>query len=280
MDYIELRASSLPGYTDCPRRAAARMFKPELAALGHDIAPARSSVSASIGTALHSMMADLLRRKQAYGSLTPDDITIAVDGVRPAFESELASEVIWDQTTPHLQTAFKQLRAMAGAFLPIARHVEPLFIEQAFTKLVNPVGGDATPVLLTGHLDVMDVRNEIHDHKTGVKFPSCHAQLGAYAMLAEYNGHEVSNVRVNFVQRLGVTKLDQAEAQTVRLPLEPCMSAAWSTIKQFQLHYLDWVNSREPEAFPANPVSMMCTPKYCPAYGTSFCQLGEIPQLS
>lgn len=247
----------------------------------HALGADRASVGSAIGTTLHATMAQLFRTKLSVGEVFPYHVDEALDQVWDKFlEEEQKSEegLIWDQTTKDAITAKEQLNWMAQAFLPIVDRTDPQYIEEEFQWLISPLGEQAIPVMLVGHVDIIDSRGEIHDHKTGKDFPSPHAQLGAYAILARFHEKQVTNVRVNYVPRLGPTKVTEipSRMRSVRLSLEDCVQSAWNTIKEFQRHYMQWLETNDPYSFPANPVSMMCTEKYCPAWGSSFCRLGKI----
>lgn len=269
--HIEIRCSALSRYADCPRSAAARLFKNEIGKYG--LAPSQNSAGAAIGTAVHAMMADLFRQKLETGHM---DISRAAENRESQFVNELEKDTIWDATTPHIETAKKQVRALCRAFLPIAEMTDPLDFETKREAWVNPLGGQSVTVKLTGTRDVMDTNYEIHDHKTGRSFPKAHAQLGGYALLADLNDEEVRAVRINFAPRLGVTKLDDTVARSLRLDIDECRNAAWNTIREIQKHYEDFLSRKDsPEwAFPANPYSQICTEKYCSAYGTEWCKVG------
>jgi hypothetical protein len=251
---------------------AARLFRKEITDEGHELNPGGASAAAAIGTAVHSMMGDLFKQKLELGTM---DIEYAMEHCAGSFEEELGKGVIWDKTTPHIDTAKAQLKALCKAFLPIAELTDPLDYETKREALVSPLGEYAIPIKISGTRDVRDKRFEIHDHKTGAKFPSCHAQLGCYALLAQLNDEEVSAVRVNYAPRLGITKLAEIECRSVRFDLQECISAAWTALAEIQRHHEKWLATKDPWAFPANPMSMRCTQTYCPAFGTSFCKVGK-----
>lgn len=280
-EHIELRASSLGEIGDCSRRAAAKILRDELKER-YGLADSRQSVGAAIGTTLHALMAELFRTKLSLGWIGQEHINDAMESVWPTFEKEIENGVIWDAKGPtqHEDIAREQLRNMALAFLPVATYVNPARIEHKYEYLISPLGTQAVPVLLTGHVDVLDTRGEIQDHKTGKEFPAAHAQLGAYAILGRYNDEDINAVRINFVPRKPISKQNEVVARSVRLPLDECIASAWSVIKDFQRHYMEWLESKDrgepdPHAFTANPISYLCTRNICPAFGTHWCGVGN-----
>ncbi len=65
-----IRASSLPGYSDCSRMWAARTLKKEITDAGYNLtATMRISVGASVGTGVHGGAAHMLQSKMETGDL-------------------------------------------------------------------------------------------------------------------------------------------------------------------------------------------------------------------
>lgn len=281
-EVIEIRCSSIPSYNDCPRRAAASLFKEKLARDGFVLQPSRSSCAAAIGTAVHKGVAELLRSKQAMGEFVAAEVERAAMKALGSFHDETKEGVIWDKTTPHGLTAEVQLKALLYSFVPILDTITPTHIELPLTKLVSPLGDQAGfKIMLTGTLDVRDDVKIIHDHKTGASAPSPQAQGGGYIALCRLNDIEVNGFRVNFSKREGIQKSSIGLPPPTVMMFDPeeCLSACWSTLAEIQRHYEAYAESVErgnpdPWSFPANPMSMICTPKYCRAFKTGFCSMG------
>ena len=65
---IKIRASSLPGYSDCARRWAANAIPQQIANIGFTLnKQMATSIGASIGTATHGGVAFLLTEKMQTG---------------------------------------------------------------------------------------------------------------------------------------------------------------------------------------------------------------------
>jgi hypothetical protein len=258
---------------DCYRKAAGSFMKKEIEAAGYELAKAESThIAAAIGSGVHAMMAELFKQKMSFGQMFPEDAYAARE---KKFRENLdATTVGWDQITPHLDTARAQMLAICRAFMPIAELTQPVNVEDELEYLISPLGGDAQPILLTGHRDVRDSRDELHDHKTGSELPLCFPQLGGYTLLSEYNGQRISNVRVNFAPRLPLSKLHECEARSIRLDRDVCVDEAWSGLKAVQLFYNEWLETKEPSSFPANNKSRLCGKKYCTSWGTGWCRVG------
>lgn len=244
--------------------------------------PSRPSVAAGIGTAVHKGVANLLRAKQATGEFIATEVEAAAKAALESFHEETKEGVIWDKTTPHGLTAEVQLKALLYSFVPLLDTITPTHIELPLEKIISPLGDQAAfKIRLTGTLDARDTMAFIHDHKTGAKPPSPQAQIGGYIALCRLNDIEAKGARVNYAKREGIQKSSLGLPPPVVMNLDPeeCLNAFWSTGAELQRHYEAYAESVErgqpdPWSFPANPMSMICTPKYCRAYGTNFCSMG------
>lgn len=278
MELLEVRVSSLTSYTSCPKRSFANYMHADLQKR-FGLRPRKSGVGAAIGTTLHAVVAELMRTKLIQGELFAKDIELALEKVWPSFLKEAGDDCVWDKTTPREYTAREQLRAMAAGFLPALHYISPFKIEQEYKFKISPLGDQAIPILLTGHLDLLDTRYVIHDWKTGKSFPAPHLQMGGYAiLLALCEEINAKGIRINFVPRLGITKVDEIPAgyQSESFDVEVCKRAAWTTLKEIQRHYMQWLESGgDPDEIPADNTTYLCTPNHCSAIGTPFCKIGK-----
>lgn len=276
LEFIDFRSSSLSDHGDCARRSAAKLLKDQIGQ-GYGLKGTVQGAGTAIGTVLHSLMEELFRIKLQMGDATVDDVSTAMERTWPKFLKEIEPGVLWDKKGPtyHEDNAREQLHNMAVAFLPIVALTSPQDIELELTHLISPLGTQAIPVKLSGHLDLRDSRYLIHDHKTGKSFPSAHIQMGCYALLCEYNDMEVNGLVVNFVPRKGMKSQHEVVCRSVMLPLEECKAEAFSALKQFQRHYMDYLETGDKASFPANPRSQLCGRRYCDALGTGWCGVGN-----
>lgn len=181
-----IRSSSLSGYPDCPRRAAAKLFVAEIAAAGFDLRDLPSNVGAAVGTGVHAAAALILKEKAATGSLPPVDVATdtAIEELRRAAEPGIT----YDRETPALNEAEQQAKRMVLVYRhQIAPDVQPLIVEERLEAQVTP------DIILSGQSDVIAREpDRIRDLKGG-KTMGCHApQIGSYSLLARSNGIEVT----------------------------------------------------------------------------------------
>jgi hypothetical protein len=128
--------------------------------------------------------------------------------------------------------------------------------------------------ILTGHPDLIDEHRFLEDTKTGAVVRPYQGQLGGYSLLVRSNGiTSLSGVGMRYIPRMGKTK-HQTPPVLTSYPVAPCERNAMGTIMRIKSDMSLFDRSQDLElSFPCNQSSMMCTPKYCMAYGTDFCEL-------
>jgi hypothetical protein len=279
-----VRASSLSGYPDCPRRAAAKVFRADVEAAGYELRPLPGSVGAAVGTAVHAGAAMMLHEKAASGDLAPESAATdcAAEQVR---ETALAEGLNYDRETATLNEAVTQAVRMTRAYRRvIAPGVEPVLVEERLEAQVSP------SVVLSGQSDVIAREpGRVRDLKTGKIRGNHKPQLGAYALLARSNGIDVDvkEVAEDFVRRVATAR-PQPEPQTFLHDLAAAETAAVSILRHIEGDITAFRNGDlarhllpgDPWAFPANPNSKLCSEKWCPAWGTAFCREHMIKEES
>ena len=260
-----IRCSMLPAYGDCARRTVGRQYPKLLVEHGFELRKTLPSVGAAIGTAVHAAAAAMLRVKRD-GPPNPED---QLDPLA-SFREEIANGVEWDATTPRLATAEKQIASLIRAYLLRLKDVEPVLIEQDFKATVPNCDGWE----LTGRLDLYTADKVIDDLKTGALPRPYIYQLGGYALLMDANGYEVRGVGTTFVKRVGITK-PQPEPVPAPYDLDTALKCAWAAIQEIRRDVEAFAETGNPYTLRANPMSMMCSQKYCPAWGTAFCTVHQ-----
>lgn len=270
-----VRCSILPDYPDCNRRCAARLFWREITAAGHNLRRLPKGIGAAVGTSVHASAALTLKEKAAYGSLAPMDVVTdcAVETYRMQAQEELA----FDRETPDGRVAEKQVIRMAEKFQECIRpDVEPILVEE---KLEADTGFG---VILDGHADLVAREpGRIRDLKTGKRLGVYTAQIGGYSLLARSNALEIEAADIDYLKRVPLGK-EQPPVVTKATNLGIAEASALLTLKHIARSlelYREGDPDRHiepgrPEAFLSNPSSYLCSPKYCSAFGTSWCQDG------
>lgn len=259
-----IRCSGLPAYMDCNRRAAAKAFTEEVEAAGYKLRTLPASVGAALGTAGHYGIEVVLTNKIHLGVLGSVDDAVAA--AIEKFGEDIAEGVIWDETTPTKNVALIQLKRQVEAYMPMAVKLDPKEVELSLKADV----GDG--FLLAGHIDIIEHSGAIRDEKYGAREGQYWLQLGGYGLLAVSAGHEVSSLNVDWIPRVGKTK-HQPPVTTTQYDLQQSQIDAFQVVQRIKADVVQFRADpdRLYQSFPANPMSMLCSDKYCPAHGTEFC---------
>ncbi len=260
-DTLHIRCSMLPGWVDCARRATAKQYSRMVEGHGFTLRKLLSPVAASIGTAVHTAVAKVLEAKR--DGLTPD-IESAIEAGRAEFKEDIRGGCILDATTPNTQDAYTQIERLTKAFLPLVADIEPVLIEEQFKANLDPGW------MLTGKIDLYTAAFALDDLKTGALPRPYIQQAGGYVLLCESHGKRIKTVGTTFVQRVRTNEPQPAPVSHV-FPLESARNSAWAAIQEIMPDVGKFATTGDLWLIRANPMSMMCTEKYCPAWGTDFC---------
>lgn len=274
---VIIRCSALTQYPDCPRRGAARLFWSEIGAAGFRLRSPARSIAAAVGRAVHKAAEVTLKEKAVSGRLPPS--TVAADCAAESVIAQVKEGVDFDQATRNQTEAEVQSVMMARAYhRVIAPMVEPIIVEERLEAELGP------SLVLSGQPDlVCREPNKIRDVKTSVRPRGTHApQIGGYSLLARSNGLEIEEAAVDLIQRVAIGKPqpDLVSKAVIVAQAETAASNIIRTIERDLQTFRDGDHERrimpgDPWAFLANPQSMLCSPKYCPAFGTEFCHEGD-----
>jgi hypothetical protein len=254
------------------------MFRREIVAAGFDLRETPPGIGAAIGTAVHKAAAVMLAEKADSGTLPPSDVTD--DAAIETLREQTAPGILFDRESPEINAAELQVRRMARAYRDgVAPDIQPLLVEERLEAQVTPL------IALSGQADVIAREpGRVRDLKTGKRLGNHAPQIGAYSLLArtpsETNpeGVDVQEASIDWVPRASMKK-PQAAPEQYRHDVARCETAALAVIRHIESDlkvfregdFTRGVLPGDPWAFVANPSSMLCGEKYCPAHGTSFC---------
>lgn len=259
-----IRASSLPSYSDCARKTVAQNYPKLVEEAGYALNPRSQHIAGVLGTAFHAACAVVLRAIQAGAQVSAETAKTAA---LESYDATLAGGIEWDNTTP--EVAVLQLNRMIDSWIPYGITLKPAQVEQELTATIS------SDYKLRGHLDLRTEDGVIHDHKTGArKGASCASQLGGYSLLARANGLSVTGLSRDFMRRTPRMKT-QDEIQQQALNVRECELAATHTIERIATELDKFKATGNPWVFNANPNTIVCGQRFCPAWGTKFCTLGE-----
>lgn len=249
---------------DCSRRAAAKGWSKQVTESGYDLHKLPPSAGSALGTASHAAAEYMMSLKMETGELAPVDQ--AIEYAVEKFGMEIADGVVWDDATPNRNAALIQMDKQVRAYVPVMETFTPMALE---LELKADVGDGFQ---LTGHLDILTTDGAVRDEKYGALSRPYQSQLGAYSLLGRSNGYAVTTLLIDWIQRVGKTK-PQPKCQTFEYDQSESEHAAHGIIARVKQDL--GLFNEDPDnlwrCWPANPMSLMCSDKYCPAHGTNFC---------
>jgi PD-(D/E)XK nuclease superfamily len=278
-DATIVRASSLSGWPDCPRRGAARMFRREIEAAGFTLRHLPNGIGAAVGSAVHAAGKFSLDERLEKGTLPP--VSAVMDCAVESVKEIIAEGITYDaRVTLNASDAHQQVARMAATYRNhVAPDIQPILIE---TRLEAEFSEN---IILSGQADVIAREpGRIRDLKTGTRLGSHAAQLGAYSLLARTptlerpEGIDIKQAGIDFVQRVSMKKPQPNPVAQMR-DVGAAETAASRILQDIEtsLHTFRHGDERrrflpgDPWAFSANSSSMLCGERYCSAWGTDFC---------
>jgi hypothetical protein len=273
-----IRASSLPTYTECSRRGAASLFRPIIEAMGFKLRQLPHGAGAAVGTSLHKAAEITFAEKAKTGSTPP--ISLANDCAIETLREAVKEGIEFDGprgTTQNQPIAEHQVISMSGAYhRVIVPKVNPVLVEERLSAAVAP------GLILSGQPDIVAREpNAIRDLKSGARSPRAHtAQVGAYALLVRSHAilSDVTTGAIDFVRRVN-PKNPQPDPISESVDISRAETAASRIIYHMaeDLRVFREGDDRlrlkpgDPWAFSANPNSLLCSARFCSAFGTDFC---------
>ena len=261
---MKIRASDLPSYSDCNRRGFYRMFRKDIEQIGYVTDPDfRKNVGAAIGTGAHFGVGKKLMARQMFmgDKLSNDDaISIGITRYRTVAEEGLT----FDDTTHNSNRAEHQIgRIMTAHFYYVLPYTTPLHVEEEFKAKYKDV-------IVVGHPDLVEATG-IRDLKSGKNKSVCQSQLGVYSLMAKLKGVKVQNLIQDWIPRK--KNMDNPKYTEIRYNVEASENFAKQIIAGIKSQYEKFIDTEESGLIPANPMSILCSKKFCPVYGTDFCEI-------
>ena len=257
-----IRPSSLSSFMDCGRRAATKLFWREIHGAGFTLRSLPAGIGAATGTATHAGMGYMLREKMLTGFLGNE--TEQDQRALESLSEQVAPGCTYDATSPNINTAQAQVLRQTRAYREfIAATIEPVTIEQRYEA-------ECGNLLLSGQIDILESNGVISDLKTGTAQRSNVLQYSAYSLLLQTHGITITGAREDFIRRVAI-KNPQPEPIRTQIDIGHGEHVVMATIQRLTRDYEAFIKTGDPLSFAANPMSVLCGEKWCPAFNSSFC---------
>lgn len=258
-----VRASGLPSYADCGRRGAARMFREIIEDAGFELRRTTNTVGAAVGTGCHHAAAYTLGEMIAGHGLGNE--SEAEDRAVSQLAAEIEHGVRWDDATRNADEGKRQVARMVRVYREaIAPTIEPVAVEERLNGIFDKA------LKVSGEPDCYEAAS-IRDLKTGKIARANFLQYGVYALLSRTHGRPVHRIGEDYLPRVSI-KREQPPPERLSIDARVAEIEAERTLRRIAADLAEFRRSARPTAFPANPQSMLCSERYCPAWGTQFCR--------
>lgn len=274
MSEIRIRASSLPTFESCSRLWAARHASALGIATGWGLEPRKQHIGAVVGTAVHRGAEHLMSEFGRTGEVGGDELVKAGrEAALDSFSAALPAGISYDSGGPTFGPgdATDAISKMVPAYhASIDPDLPPILVEAGLSMTV---GDD---LVVTGHTDLMLVDAVPDDLKTGRHRPRAWSQYGAYFLLLRANAARLGIARIansfrqRYLPRVARGK-PQPAPDIMLLPQGPLEHQALATARQIRRSVEEFRRTGDPDAFLANPNTWLCGEKFCPAYGSRWC---------
>lgn len=247
------------------RRTAARTAGPLIREAGFTLRELSQRVGPAVGTATHAAVGHSMQHRIDTGEKANNEETEDV-GIA-ALKKSIEFGVEFDRVSPNLNTAEKQvLRQYKVYRLHIEDKITPKTVERRIEKVTKR--GNT----LSGQPDQTD--DGVHDLKTGVAKRVNIAQYGAYSLLLRADGDEPQHITEDYVPRVAIDK-EQPPPEQIGYDVGLAERVAGSIILDIEDRFAKFEEDGDHMVFVANPGSMLCSDRWCLAFGTDFCLEGK-----
>ena len=259
-----IRCSSLPEYPDCPRRWAARTLGQEIKDQGYVLRRRARMIGAIVGTGAHAGAAYTMEEKRKTGTI--GNKTECEHRALETMNQEVEGEIIWDQVTPAQPHAEKQILRLVWSYRDHwAPNLKPKSVEQRLDAR-HPTG-----LKISGQQDlVVEDPAKLRDYKTGRVRRANGAQYGGYTRILRSHGQPVEAICEDYHKRMPLTKVQEPPVEIV-YDVAACEQQTEIIIRSIARDLAEFRESGDTASFVANPRSMLCSNKYCGAWGTPWC---------
>ena len=268
----------LTGYNDCGLRAAVHQWPDLFRSDGYQVAAETRGAAAAVGQSVHAGIAWSFVEKMRTDQL--GDLDQAVDRAIADWDDQTGAGVQWDEITATRRDATGQIARMTRIFLAQkGMELRPMMVERRLTCRL-PTGRTVGVYRLTGQPDLVAEGGRLPDLKTGKVNRGHYQQLGGYSLLARAHDYQVTQPSTIFVKRLPMIAAQELPVET-RYDRDFAERSARAQVRRIVTDVENYLadGARSTLAFPANPMSNLCSARYCRAYGTDTCEFWKAKEI-
>jgi hypothetical protein len=280
---LSIRTSSLPDYPRCPRRFVVRFIQAAglLERFGLRVRRLNVPIGTEVGSSLHEGAKYLWLEMKATGEHgSRRRRATAVDLAQTYFATvvgelkELGRRFLYDDTTPSNVAANQAVEKLVGQlFDDVKPTSSPELVEKGLSAIFDE--NTERPFKVTGTVDLFLFERWLRDWKSGRARPFPLVSVGMYVTLLRSNGFPVARASFDWLRRVA-SKTPQPSIQSFELPLHEAEAEAYRVARRAADDLELAMSTGSVEHVHANTIDTLCDPRFCPAFGTDACRLGEL----
>jgi hypothetical protein len=170
-----------------------------------------------------------------------------------------------DDVTGTQDKASGQLRRMNAVYVAVRMpEIVPIAVEQPVEMY-----HEATGFLVSGRPDAVEATS-IVDTKSGRMRRHNGSQYGVYSRQWRSKGHPIATIVEDYTKRAPLSGV-QPIPEKIVYDVARSEQQADTILRRIHRDIEDFKFRGEPDAFMANPRSILCSERFCPAFNTAWC---------
>lgn len=272
MATLQIHASSLDKFIDCPRMAVASSYPGLLKQAGYEVRDTKRFVTPIIGTGIHAG-ADFLNTDYIKTNVLPSQqlINDACEHAFDKYRSSLLREM--ESNEVHHTAKFSSpevIKAHIAEYVHLyARSVLPTrkldTTEQRFKVRINDEFEYTSTLDSAGEHANNPGTKVLFDLKSGDKITPAYAQIGTYVYLLSTTGYQVQEAQLDYLKR--PKDCEPAQHIVIKYDADKCMVLAQYATARLMSDLKAFQESGNINVLLYNPRSTACNRIFCPLFG-------------
>lgn len=273
MAVLNIHASSIDNFLDCPRRSIADRYPVLLTNAGYNVRETVQYVTGNIGSGCHAG-ADFLNQDYiTTGKLPNEDMILAAAAQGfDKFQNLLIKtlekqDVKYTVKFPNDDVIRNHIAEYTRIYATVILPTRKLEKSEQFFKIPLKEGFQ-----LTSTADSYGF-NTVYDLKTGDKITPAYAQIGTYCWAFKHSGYTVHNAQLDYIHHPKPN--DPPQHTVIKYNADECEKIATYGMARLISMLEEFQQTNDINVFPINPRSESCNSFFCKLYGTTSCPVGN-----
>lgn len=260
---LEIHASRLDDYADCPLRGFASLMSSALKERGYQINEQVRYITPEVGTAIHAGVAQMHENKRNTAGFNIPNV-IARKELQAILNEDTA--IRFTEKMPDLDYIHKHMDDFLAVYYRDVLRLRP-------AKLIEyGLEGQLAPnITYKTTLDLFTEDDILADLKSGAKITPAYNQLGFYLLLLMKQGYKPRRAILDYILPDKSTKV--YTHKPIEYNVDNCLFIVKQTLTSLIGDFEVFCQTGKLDHIQINPRSAACNKALCPLWGTSTCHL-------